>query len=255
MPELDKDLIDRIVREVLTVLGSKSRKKALALICGGTAGGEEALTGLKTLRNAECDLTLVFTPAGRERYRVALTQYGLDGVPELVAGSWDEIAQCVREADVVLIPVLSLNSAAKIAHGIADNLATSLIMQALIAGKPVVAARDACTVNQLSGNANYRQIFADNLALLEKIGIALTTARELSRRVTALLSRDGGTDTSKHAAGAGDPVTGEVFPGRVLSAQDIRQWNRPVVKVGSRTLITPAAWDLARELGIEICRH
>jgi hypothetical protein len=61
----------------------------------------------------------------------------------ILPGVFADAPALVKAHDLVLIPTLSMNLAAKLALGQFDSLLTTLALGALLAGKPVVASTRA----------------------------------------------------------------------------------------------------------------
>jgi hypothetical protein len=92
----------------------------------------------------------------------------------------------VESYDVLVVPVMTVNMAAKCAHAICDTVPTNLLRGFLQAGKPVVAARDACDPDCPAKAAMFpdmapglADVFRENLARLEHIGVTLSSAADL----------------------------------------------------------------------------
>src|SRR5690606_18042406 len=85
---------------------------------------------------------------------------------------------------LLIIPTLTLNTAAKISVGIADNLATNLVSYSIMSGIPIIAAKDGCDLDhpireQLGLNKapkSYLENVGKHLHTLENYGINLVQA-------------------------------------------------------------------------------
>lgn len=261
MAEIDRAFIDMVVKMVLEKLNGS--KKALVIFCGGRMGLEEGLKEICRLSSDGFDLQAALSPAAENLLGADNIRSRLGNVPVFTEKNGRMPMEIIREKDVIIVPMLTLNSAAKIAHGIADNLVTNLIMMGLFSGIPVVAAKDGCDIENLAqkkiypsiNNRFHKNIFNENLKTLEKIGIVLAPARNLEEKVLNTVKRgntdrpeSSGTETgAKKAAGPGENIKRQV-----LTTGDLNQLTDSILKVDGNTLITPAARDLARERGIDI---
>ncbi|RYD04013.1 hypothetical protein N752_16620 [Desulforamulus aquiferis] len=103
----------------------------------------------------------------------------------------------LRQADVVIIPVLTQNTAAKVALTISDTMASYLIISALMLSKPVIAARDAAEpINRPQVELSklkpaFREVLEGNLKKLSTYGIQLTSADNLSKVTKGFYFRSG----------------------------------------------------------------
>lgn len=237
-------LVDRIVEEVLKKLNSVNKKRILALFSGGTIGSKEAFKELKSLSEAGYECQAVLSPAAEMVLGVERLQTELGQMPIFTEKNGLKPGELLKNTDTLLVPVLTLNSAAKVATGIADNLITTIIMQALLMGKPVIAAQNACDpdnpvrmkLGMNQGNQKYIRLFSQNLQTLRDYGINLVDAGSLAAAVRGKSKEDGGL----------------IFNKRVLSAADMALCQGPTFIVGKNTLITPAARDMAEKRGINI---
>lgn len=246
-------LVERIVEEVLKKLKSSNEKRILALFCGGTIGSKEACKELKALSEASYECQVVLSPAAEKVLGVEWLQSELGQIPIYTEKNGLKPGELLRNTDTVLVPVLTLNSAAKIACGIGDTLVTNLIMQALFLGKPVIAAQNACDLDNPvrkklgmnQGNQKYSRLFSANLKTLSEYGIKLVEAESLAKVLK-------GAEKEKTFFCTPEENQGLIFNKRVLSAGDMALCQGLNFKVGKNTLITPAAQDLALKRGISI---
>jgi hypothetical protein len=88
----------------------------------------------------------------------------------------------VRETDLVLVPTLSMNTAARLALGLMDSLFSTLVLGALLDNKPVIAVCDGADPygngglifsDTYTGSPALRQRMAGHLGTLIEYGIDL----------------------------------------------------------------------------------
>ncbi|MDI3538557.1 MAG: hypothetical protein PWP58_1244 [Bacillota bacterium] len=248
--EVDENaLVEKIVAEVLRRLAARG-KRALALFCGGSIGAPEGRAEVKKLQDAGFTVKAVLTPSAEWVLGKDWLRSELGDIEIVTEADRKAPSALLKDTDITLVPVLTLNTAAKVAHGIANTLVATLIMDSLLTGRPVFAARDACDLaNPVRAKLGmdkaapaYRALLAGNLDRLAEFGIRLVGVTELA---AAVLGEGGRTDAaSKGTAGT--------FTGRVLSRTDVAAFEGSVLRVSAGTLITPLARDLARDRGIEI---
>lgn len=254
----NEQLIEWVTREVLQRLGKKqlegcvAAKKALAIFTGGTIGLSEGLEEISKLKQSGFYITVVLSPAaekitGYERMKEYL---GMD-VPVIMVN--DEYpGGHLKEADVVLIPVLTENTAAKVANTMADSLASTLIMQALMRGKPVLAAKnaadpkDALRIQADMGHAapGLVQALQTNLKKLEGYGVTLVSVQNLAAECQRML-----TPKKSDVSGRTSEKKGIIDAQAIKAAADSGVAN---LVIASGTIITPLARDLAKDFHITI---
>lgn len=256
----DKALIEQIVAEVLKRLKQR-QKKALVLFSGGTMGAQAGLEALYQLQEQGWSLQVVLTPAAERALSVRAITDRLPGVSILTEENGWPPGPLLKEHHLILVPVLTINTAAKIAVGMADNLVTTLILEGLLMGKAVLAAQDACQLDNPArgklgmnqGTEALRERLANNLKLLDAYGIQLVPANQLAAAATRLVESFPGEIKAAVAKEQLPPPA--IFKGRVLSRSDIASWGQQQINVSPGTVITPLAWDLARERGLQIIVH
>lgn len=192
------------------------KKKVLLGICGGIAA-YKCCELVRLLKKAGHQVNVVMTKAATD-FVSPTTFQALSGEPVLLdthdglSGNGMAHINLSRQADVMLIAPASANTLAKIAHGMADNLLTTL---ASVRSCPLAVA-PAMNVQMWNNPANQR-----NLALLRQ------------DRVQILGPADG------------EQACGEVGSGRMLEAAELAElladvWTVPLLS-GKRVLITAGA--------------
>ena len=192
------------------------KKKVLLGICGGIAA-YKCCELVRLLKKAGHQVNVVMTKAATD-FVSPTTFQALSGEPVLLdthdglSGNGMAHINLSRQADVMLIAPASANTLAKIAHGMADNLLTTLAS----ARSCPLAVAPAMNVQMWSNPANQR-----NLALLRQ------------DRIQILGPADG------------EQACGEVGSGRMLEAAELAElladvWTVPLL-AGKRVLITAGA--------------
>lgn len=185
-------------------------------ICGGIAA-YKCCELVRLLKKAGHQVNVVMTQAATD-FVSPTTFQALSGEPVLLdthdglSGNGMAHINLSRQADVMLIAPASANTLAKIAHGMADNLLTTLAS----ARSCPLAVAPAMNVQMWNNPANQR-----NLALLRQ------------DRIQILGPADG------------EQACGEVGSGRMLEAAELAElladvWTVPLL-AGKRVLITAGA--------------
>lgn len=114
-----------------------------------------------------------------------------DGSAQIDSRCERSLAAAAERADVLLMPSVSLNTAAKVALGIADSAPTTLLQQVLLRGKPVFVGRDISEM----GRALAAQCSAapppmlrtaeDHFQVMRQVGVRFCIAANLAAEVAA----------------------------------------------------------------------
>ena len=251
------------------VILDKSGAKLLVLVCGGRGGASEAAEQLRML-SERFDLKVILSDAAKEVLGDGwIASAGIGGS---IASESESAIGLMMEADAIVVPVMTVNTAAKVACGIADNAVTAALVHALLCGKPVIAADAACDPWQypapcqtVSGQM-FRRRLGENINRLREYGVRLTSAGELCSAVLQTVKAGPGpavTPARPQTARPVPAVSAAVpdaktdggyarFGGKVLGAGDLRNWQYSVIMVSPETVITPSAKDTLKERGIQI---
>ncbi len=255
---MDEALIAQIVARVLAVLLNNEpvkppSRQVLVLFSGATCGIGTGLEAISWLAQRGHHVTVVLSPAaatltGEDRVRAA----GAHDV--IVPGVWADAPGLVREADLVLLPTLSMNLASRLALGLLDTLVSTLATGALLAGKPAIALRDGADPDGAGGQvfgANgaapaLRARLRGNLKTLTTYGMELVSREEFLSAVERHVKEPDRATSAVTRLEDKTRVTvitqadlASVEPGGVLRAP-----------AGSR--LTPLARDTVTQLGIQI---
>ena len=143
---MERAELERIVREVVAELLARRQeaqrpRRVLALFSGASTGylvGMEAIHGLAA---AGHKVTAVLSPAAS--HVIGVDKVEAAGAHFVVKpGSWVCAPDVINRSDLILVPTVTMNLAARLAAGLMDSLLSTLILGGLLAGKPVLAVRD-----------------------------------------------------------------------------------------------------------------
>ncbi|MHB8916843.1 MAG: glycosyltransferase family protein [Desulfocucumaceae bacterium] len=256
MVDLDQEkLIRAVVAEVIRLLagrtaGSGRSEKVLLVLTGGTLGFNEAVDSLITACPG-VSYHLVCTAASRNVHRLAGLKERLK--PEAVveaaeADPWE----LLQGARAVAVPALTRSTAAKVANAYFDGLGAQVILEALMAGLPVVAARDAAD----PANPGWRALglgapapglaraLNENLRRLETLGVVLVQAGEMGPALSTLIA---GPEKSQPG--------GQQNHGRrrlISSREIVAAAGSAVIRLEPGDIVTPLARDLAAQQKVRL---
>jgi len=268
---LDEALLTQIVIQVLTRLNisalGQSPKNVLVLFSGASSGVISGVEIIGRLARAGHTVTVVLTPSahaimGADRAREA-------GAQEVITPDvWANAPGLVREADLVLLPTLSMNMAARLAMGLLDSLVSTLVIGALLAGKPVVAVRDGADPDGNAGKVfgatgaapALRARLHANLGTLAAYGMHLVGESEFLATVEQYLTASPQPAPALPAAPAAAVVNGQAVVHSQNGAGWITETDLLMIEPGTTlhlspgSRVTPLARDTAQRLGIQLIR-
>lgn len=270
-------LAERVVQKLL-----ERQKRALVVYTGSNMGIAPGLECLRTLRQKEG-----FT------YRVLLTRSaaGLLDVSAIRSALepeelWVETPEYSPEVltakyDTILVPALTVNTAAHVAACMADTPAAAIILDGLMRGKNVVVAVDGCCPDnpeRIRRGFHMTEILKgklrENKEALKGYGAWLTTSDKLDETALKAVMSFGRTAVSiqknsevkpelklepkvqkkgEHKSAANVGVFHAKLEGRVFSGTHIKSYpDHATIIVPKRTIVTQLVSDEARRRGIRI---
>jgi hypothetical protein len=225
------------------------KKRILALFTGGYTELKEAISQVERLIQESYVVDAVMSQSavnviGQEKIR------GISGLGRLISEPDSSISslKLVQESDALVVPILTRNSTVKVALGITDTLVTNIIMQALISGKPIIAARNSadpdpancpCIATPDTPPALIK-LAKDYLQKLESYGMKLVDVTEIADVVIGRLSE------SKSGILEQKLITPDIIA-------DLHQGTKQIT-VAKGSIITPLARDFAKDRGIQIIK-
>jgi hypothetical protein len=195
-----------IILEAILELMTPAPRRALVLFTGGLLGFDDAVEELKLLAAAGVQLDYLQTPSA---LRV------LDQAKIASIGMREVSKKMVEEHDMLLAPTLTSNIAAKVAHGVADCLASNLFSEFIMSNRLVVVSRSAICPDGAPKRGwfpnmppAYADLLRSNLATLASFGVRLSDARFLYRTVIAAYERRDEARRAPIVAAMGTSVAG-----------------------------------------------
>lgn len=253
---MDTELIKAVVAEVIRVLAEKNKKHGFAervilVLTGGTLGIDEAVESLA--KNCpRVSFSLVCTPGSQKVHRLEKIERLLNLERVVDVDNADPL-KLIRGAKAVAVPALSRNTASKVASTYFDGLGPQIILEALMSGIPVVAARDAADPDNPMWRATGRGIpnpglaraLRENLRRVEAHGVKLVWSNEIGRVLKGLIeqTRQQVSDNSAYIPGNR----------RLISAREIMGASGgEAVEIPRGSIVTPLARELAVQKKVRI---
>lgn len=264
------ELAERVVQKLL-----ERQKRALVVYTGSNMSVAPGLDQLRALRADGFTYRVLLSRSAAGMLDVPAIRSALE--PEAL---WIERAEETPEAltvqyDTILVPTLTVNTAAHVAACMADTPAAAIILDGLMRGKNVIAAVDGCCPdNPERIRRGFRMTEAlkgklrENKDTLRAYGAHLTTADQLRpaalRAIRGFVPGGAAPEAPKAAApqakapsgaaGAGGrQVVRPALEGRVFGARYLQNCpSHSLVVVPKGTIVTQLTADNARQRDITI---
>ena len=227
--ELDK-IIEYIVQEVIKKINSQNiieefspKEKILVAITGSTNNLEQIVLELRRI-SRNYDLSLVFSETAKNIIDENIfSEFHI--IKDFSIKNYDEI---LSKNDIVLLPLLTKNTVAKLVVGIRDNAITNLVSKALLLEKKVIAAYDSCIVNN---DVPYAKLINSNVEKLKDYGLIFVQAKELA---DYMLSKK-------------DLEINSLREKNVITAKDLKDLYNKKIIISKNTVVTTLAKERAKE--------
>ena len=230
--ELDK-IIEYIVQEVIKKINSQNiieefspKEKILVAITGSTNNLEQIVLELRKI-SKNYDLSLVFSEAAKNIIDENMfSEFHI--IKDFSIKNYDEI---LSKNNIILLPLLTKNTVAKLVVGIRDNAVTNLVSKALLLEKRVIAAYDSCIVNN---EVPYAKLINSNVEKLKDYGLIFVQAKELA---DYMLNKK-------------DLEINSLREKNVIAAKDLKDLYNKKIIISKNTVVTTLAKERAKENNI-----
>ena len=278
---IEESIIDYIVEKVVEKIINRS-KRGLILFTGATIGYSQSIESINKLKRDGWEFDVVMSKSAQEVITVDSVKKAI-GVSNIITNeNGSVIKELLQRNNVIVIPTLTINSAAKIANCISDTLVTNIVSKALMSGKPIVASINGCCPD----NKERREIYGDNLSdfhkkrlsnnleILRSYNIKLSSSEKLYKNVNKILLKSFNlyksnkfinevyvSNGDKVVSSNAEPKTVDDISSirlnkKILSRKDI--WDNKkfsTIFVKQNTLITDLARDEAQRLNITLTKE
>lgn len=254
------EIVKKIVSEVLKKVyekeilekeekGNKEEKSEdiLIVFTGGTGSLDSVLEGLKKLRE-KYKLFAVFSEASKQVLPIKEFKENIQ-FEEIVP---QNLYKVINESKLVILPTLTQNTAAKIAYGIRDTIASEAAAVSIIAGKKILACEDSIPCNSMP--EEYSKLIKSILQTLKNFGIRFCRAENIFDEVENINGSDEIVCKKKEKTAEKEKteismdlklITGETI--QKLYKEGIRKIILP-----NKCIITPSAKDMIKDYKITI---
>lgn len=260
-------IAERVAQKLL-----ERQKKALVVYTGSNMGIEPGLECLRALREEDgFTFRVLLTRSAAEMLDTSAIRSALNPEEFWVEKPTDSPEALTARYDTILVPALTVNTAAHVAACMADTPAAAIILDGLMRGKNVVVAVDGCCPdNPERIRRGFRMTEAlkdklrENKDTLKSFGALLTTSdhlRETAKKAILSFAPASAPDKpepkmraeSKPEKGVAAGTFRAELEGRVFSGKHIKSYpDHATIIVPKRTIITQLVSDEARRRDIRI---
>ncbi|MEC1695215.1 flavoprotein [Schinkia azotoformans] len=255
-----EEWLNSIVEEVLKRL-QKRMKRATVLFTGGAIGFPKTLQQIKLLQDNGWDLNILLSNSAEYVLTPHLIKEQLGTSRVYVEKEIKELSSFYEGVSAFIVPTLTLNTAVKIALGIADTMTTNLASNIIMQGIPFIAAKDSCDLqNPIRADLGlnkmpkaYLDKMGEHLRTLESYGVKLVDAKDLYQAVQMNVFTF--SDQKNQAPELNKRIY--EYKKKVLTRNDIVEAKQKaiILKIPSSTILSPLALEAARELRVKIIRE
>lgn len=276
---LTEVIVQRVVDKLIGM-----KKRALVVFTAALMGFPQALESLRRMREDGYVFHVVMTENAGRLLDAAKIEEALKPEKMFVGEQKTIMPEAIAASfDTVIVPCMTINSAAKLAGCISDNIATRVISNSMMRGKQVIVAVDGCCPdNEARAAKGYnftpalKEKLRGNLEALRGYGATLTVAEKLEAKSKSALLRSLGMGGGKPAApaaqsvkaAAAQPAACEITPKatavsggvhiakRVIGRTDIiGNLQGGAIYIPKGALVTQLAKDLATHHGVQLIRE
>lgn len=254
-------LVEHIVAEVKRRLALPKPKRALVVFTGAAIGFKESMASLKQLQGDGWELLVYLSDEAQKVLDADHIQEELK--LDTIYNKDSDIPQkdLWGTVDQFILATTTINTAAKLACGIADNDLLTLLNHCLMAGVPgIVAVDGACPDNEVRAGLGlgkspegYRRMLKGNLETLRDFGLKLAAAEELYGTCTGFKAvPQASPEAAPTPANSGSSVR---LDKRIISRGDIlKNANQGTLVIPQNSIITEYAVEAIAEFGIQVER-
>ena len=267
---LRKAIVEAIGEEVARRVSAKLialQKKALVVCTASTMGYSQWLVGLQQLEQEGFTFDLYLSENAAQILQVSAIRSAVSFGKVWLGESELPPEAIAAPYYTILVPAMTVNTAAKIANGFSDTPASRLIMNSMMKGKNVIIAVDGCCPdNEERAAKGYRMTeplkaqLRQNLVKMKEFGAVLTTAGKLSSKTMRVIgASDAVVPTASCAcetkAQKAAPAAVKVAR-KVLGRQDVIHLPEgSVLRIPAGCQITQLAMDIIRVRRIQVVRE
>ncbi len=195
--EIIVNIIADLIVEKIRQESKIREKRLLVIFSGGSYGFSESIASIKALIDEGYKTNIVLSERADQVLGRKLVKQLL-GVDRVYVDGDENIDQLLDEGDILILPSLTINSAAKIACCISDNYLTRAVNKFLLSDKAVYAATNCCCpkddervlYSMNPRNHFYEKKMIDNMEILKSYGIRFSHSKDIYNQISNIHLED-----------------------------------------------------------------
>jgi len=199
--EVKKEIKDEIKKEEI------KSKKILAVLTGGAEKVDEALKQLDILSQSN-DVSIVLSKAAESIIGISKVRAKVPNAKFIENTNYESIGKILDDTNIVVVPTLTLNTAAKVASLNADNFTTILLTHAILRGLKVVMATNSlycCVIKPETMPLGAKKKIDSIISQLKEYGVDMVDVSEINNALKKCL--EGVCGTKEECIGCGKCIT------------------------------------------------
>lgn len=240
-----------------------SELNLLAVFTGTNVGLDMALEELGESRKYGINFDIAFSWNGKDLLDIKHIQRKLGARNIFTEVDKGKIGPILERVDGIVVPMTTQNTTAKLSQGILDDFISTLLWEALWRGKKVILNVDSVVAYKglRSKVPKLQKMVEDMIRNVSEMGVVVLYGQDYQK-----VLQD--TFCEKKALNSSYPGKGATYQTErqqseksgvktIITVKDLNNLNSPlkVLNVSRNAIITPLAFDRAKELGIEIKRE
>ncbi|AKN32046.1 flavoprotein [Clostridium carboxidivorans P7] len=183
--------IEQLIKPIVTQILNMMNKKVLLFISGGAVNVKDIFNTLSSYGIVHYDI--VRTDGSNK----SIPEECIKGLNGNLINCKNDMVKAIKEADAILVPVMTRNTLSKCALGISDNLVTLGIAESLMMNKEVIAVKDSFDPSNnvnislgYSKNPVYNNFISDYEKRLVSFGVKFINSEQLDEALQQKLKFD-----------------------------------------------------------------
>jgi len=166
------------------------KRKLLVIFSGGAYGFKDSIASIKALIDEGYKTNVVLSKSADKVLGRDLIKNMLDFDKVYVDGD-ENIDKFVEESDILILPSLTVNSAAKIACCISDNYLTRAVNNFILMDKIIYASTNSCCpkddervfTSMNPSNSFYEKKMIENMETVKSFGVSFSYAKDIYNKI------------------------------------------------------------------------
>ncbi len=232
----------------------------LAVFTGTNVGLDKALEELQKSRQYGINFDIAFSWNGKDLLDIKHIQRQLGARNIFTEVDKGKIGQILDRVDGIVVPMTTQNTTAKLSQGILDDFISTLLWESLWCGKKVILNVDSVVAykGQRSKVPKMQKMVDAMIENVSEMGVVILHGQDYRKVLQDTFCNNRGLKTSYRkndvSVQSQSPKTEKTGVKVLITEKDINNLNSPlkVLNVPQNAIITPLAFDRAKDLGIEI---